>query len=55
MHLVVERELLVEKAIAYITPHLFGLPVEHKPTYFHCIRVGVYLWEKGYAMDIVCA
>jgi len=55
MHLELEKELLVEKAIAYITLHLFWLPVEHKPTYFHCIRVGLRLREKGYDGNIIVA
>jgi len=45
-----------EKAVRLLTKHIPSSDVNsRKPILFHSIRVGVYLYESGYAQDIVLA
>ncbi len=55
MHPIIAQELAIEEVIAFITPYLSVLPVEHKPTFLHCIRVGMYLYQHGYETDTIIA
>ena len=44
-----------EKAIHFLCKHMPPSEELVKPTLFHCIRVGVYLYNHGYSKDIVLA
>lgn len=55
MHPVIEQELLIEKVLGYITPHLAVLETKPKPTYLHSVRVGMYLYNRNYDIEIILA
>ena len=55
MNFIIQQELAIEEAIAFITPHLSVLPPEPKPTLLHCIRIGMCLYQHGYDTDLVIA
>jgi len=44
-----------EKAIRFLCKSIPPAEELTKPTLFHCIRTGVYLYENGYSRDIVLA
>lgn len=46
---------LFEKGIRLLSKHMGDESILHKPTLFHSIRVGTYLYEKNYPQKVVIA
>lgn len=48
-----EQEYLVQDALELITQKLAHIVDEPKPTLFHCVRVGTWLYQQWYDLEIV--
>lgn len=50
----INEAIVFEKAVRLLSEKMpVSQPGDRKPVLFHNIRVGVYLYEKGYAADVV--